>query len=86
MKITNEFDRKRLKKKERIEAIESVLIQGQDKFKGMFDKFKEGFEKRFKNFLNEINKINISYNPHLTNLLTKLDFNNYYCDRFNKLI
>ena len=52
----------------------------------MFDKFKEGFEKRFKNFLNEINKINISYNPHLTNLLTKLDFNNYYCDRFNKLI
>ena len=86
MKITNEFDRKRLKKKERIEAIESVLIQGQDKFKGMFDKFKEGFEKRFKNFLNEINKINISYNPHLTNLLTKLDFNNYYCDRFNQLI
>jgi gamma-tubulin complex component 2 len=86
MKITNEFDRKRLKKKERIEAVESVLIQGQDKFKGMFDKFKEGFEKRFKNFLNEINKINISYNPHLTNLLTKLDFNNYYCDRFNKLI
>lgn len=76
----NEFEKKRKKFEEQKEAIEKKYLN----FNEMINKFKTGFEGRFKILIDHINNLNTTNNPHLTNLLTKLDYNNYYYDKFSK--
>ena len=72
--------KKRKKFEEQKEAIEKKYLN----FNDMINKFKTGFEGRFKILIDHINNLNTTNNPHLTNLLTKLDYNNYYYDKFSK--
>lgn len=77
--------RKQMLLEEQNKAVMNVFIGGDVKFDSYIDKFSKSFETRFKTFLKEVEKMNKSaktYNSHVNNLLTKLDYNNYYYDKF----
>ena len=70
---------------EQSQAVKKALFEGEVKFDGYIEKFSKSFDTRFQTFLKEVEKLNKNaktYNSHVNNLLTKLDYNNYYYDKF----
>ena len=79
------LERKKMILEEQSQAVKKALFEGEVKFDGYIEKFSKSFDTRFQTFLKEVEKLNKNaktYNSHVNNLLTKLDYNNYYYDKF----
>ena len=79
------LERKKMILEEQSQAVKKALFEGEVKFDGYIEKFSKSFDTRFQTFLREVEKLNKNaktYNSHVNNLLTKLDYNNYYYDKF----
>lgn len=79
------LERRKIRIAEQNAALEEIFLGEDKKFLITVEKFRQHFENKLEIFLEKINKINTKQNPHLINLLTKLDYNNYYYDKFSKI-
>ena len=78
----NEFTRKKIKNKEKNYALKQAFLKVEGTYRNLLDKINGGFNTRLKNFLEAIKQINDNHKTNLANLLIKIDYNNYYHDKF----
>ena len=78
----NEFTRKKIKNKEKNYALKQAFLKVEGTYRNLLDKINGGFNTRLKNFLETIKQINDNHKTNLANLLIKIDYNNYYHDKF----
>ena len=78
----NEFTRKKIKNKEKNYALKQAFLKVEGTYRNLLDKIDGGFNTRLKNFLEAIKQINDNHKTNLANLLIKIDYNNYYHDKF----
>jgi len=78
----NEFTRKKIKNKEKNYALKQAFLKVEGTYRNLLDKINDGFNNRLKNFLDTIKQINDNHKTNLANLLIKIDYNNYYHDKF----
>ena len=53
-------------------------------YRNYLNKLTSGYNNRLKSFLEAIKKINDNHKTNLANLLIKIDYNNYYHDKFSQ--
>ena len=78
----NEFTRKKIKNKERNYALKQAFLKVEGNYRNLLNKINDGYNNRLKNFLQTIKEINDNHKTNLANLLIKIDYNNYYHDKF----
>lgn len=78
----NEFTRKKIKNKEKNYALKQAFLKVEGTYRNLLDKINGGFNTRLKNFLEAIKQINDNHKTNLANLWIKIDYNNYYHDKF----
>lgn len=78
----NAFVRNRMRIENENQLVESLFIGGKlsETINGLGDKFEEGLEM----FLEKLSKLSSKSEDHLGKLLTRLDYNNYYFEKFSK--
>ena len=80
----NEFIRKKMKNKEKNYSLKQAFFKVEETFRNLLDKLINGYNNRLKNFLDTIKQINENHKTKLANLLIKIDYNNYYHDKFSQ--
>ena len=80
----NEYIRKKMKNKEKNYALKQAFFKVEETYRNLLNKLTNGYYNRLKNFLDSIKQINDNHKTNLANLLIKIDFNNYYHDRFSQ--
>ena len=80
----NEYQRRTNKNKEKNYALKQAFLKVENTYKNYLDKLTSGYNTRLKNFLDTIKKINDNHKTNLANLLIKIDYNNYYHDKFSQ--
>ena len=81
----NEYIRKKMKNKDKNDSLKQAFFKAEASYKNFLDKFTNGFNNRLKNFLNIVKQINDNHKTNLGNLLIKIDYNNYYHDKFSQV-
>ena len=82
----NEFIRKKIKNKEKNYALKQAFFKVEETYRNLLDKLINGYNNRLKNFLETIKQINENHKTKLANLLIKIDYNNYYHDKFSQQV
>ena len=80
----NEFIRKKIKNKEKNYSLKQAFFKVEETYRNLLDKLINGYNNRLKNFLDTIKQINENHKTKLANLLIKIDYNNYYHDKFSQ--
>ena len=80
----NEFIRKTMKNKEKNYALKQAFFKVESTYRSLLDKLTNGYNNRLKSFLEIIKQINDNHKTNLANLLIKIDYNNYYHDKFSQ--
>ena len=80
----NEFIRKKMKKKEKNIAQKQAFSYIETQYKNLLGKLNNAYNNRLKSFLETIKQINDNHKTNLSNLLIKIDYNNYYHDKFSQ--
>ena len=80
----NEFIRKKIKNKEKNNALKQAFFSVEETYRNLLDKLTNGYNNRLKTFLETIKQINENHKTKLANLLIKIDYNNYYHDKFSQ--
>ena len=80
----NEFIRKTMKNKEKNYALKQAFLKMENTYRNYLNKLTSGYNNRLKGFLETIKKINDNHKTNLANLLIKIDYNNYYHDKFSQ--
>ena len=80
----NEYMRRKSKKNERSLALKKAFNNFEQTYKSYITKLSNSFNNRLKSLLETIKQINDSHKTNLANLLIKIDYNNYYHDKFSK--
>ena len=78
----NEYIRKKMKNKEKNYALKQAFFNVEETYRNLLNKLTNGYYNRLKNFLDSIKQINDNKKTKLANLLIKIDFNNYYHEKF----
>ena len=81
---SNEFKRKKMKNKEKNYALAQAFNSIETIYKNSLSKLNNSFNNRLKVFLDNIKKINDNHKTNLALLLIKIDYNNYYHDKFSQ--
>ncbi len=80
----NEYVRKTNKNKEKNYALKQAFLKMENTYRNYLNKLTSGYNNRLKGFLETIKKINDNHKTNLANLLIKIDYNNYYHDKFSQ--
>ena len=80
----NEFIRKKTKNNEKNYCLKQAFLKVEETYRNLLDKLTKGYNNRLKNFLELIKQINDNHKTNLANLLIKIDYNNYYHDKFSQ--
>ena len=80
----NEYARKTNKNKEKNYALKQAFLKMENTYRNYLNKLTSGYNNRLKSFLEAIKKINDNHKTNLANLLIKIDYNNYYHDKFSQ--
>ena len=80
----NEFIRKKIKNKEKNYSLNQAFLAVEETFRKLLDKLTNGYNNRLKTFLDTIKQINENHKTKLANLLIKIDYNDYYHDKFSQ--
>ena len=80
----NEYQRRANKNKEKNYSLKQAFLKMENSYRNYLDKLTNGYNNRLKNFLDTIKKINDNHKTNLANLLIKIDYNNYYHDKFSQ--
>jgi hypothetical protein len=79
----NEYERKKMKNKEKKDATKQAFNIIEVTYKKLLGKLNNSFNSRLNIFLDNIKQINDNHKTNLANLLIKIDYNNYYHDKFS---
>ena len=82
--LINEYQRKTNKNKEKNYSLKQAFLKLENSYRNYLDKLTNGYNNRLKSFLETIKKINDNHKTNLANLLIKIDYNNYYHDKFSQ--
>ena len=80
----NEYMRRNAKNKEKNNSLKLAFLKNENSYRNFLDKLTNGYNNRLKSFLETIKKINDNHKTNLANLLTKIDYNNYYHEKFSQ--
>ena len=80
----NEYIRKKIKNNEKNHSLKQAFFNVESTYRNLLDKLTNGYNNRLKNFLDSIKQINDNHKTNLANLLIKIDFNDYYHDKFSQ--
>ena len=80
----NEFFRKKEKNKEKNLALQKSFFKHEKSYRTLLGKLTNSFNVRLKAFLDTVKQINDNQKTNLANLLTKIDYNNFYHDKFSQ--
>ena len=80
----NEFYRKKEKNKQKNLALQKAFFKLEKSYKTFLSKLSNSFNVRLKSFLDTVKQINDNQKTNLANLLTKIDYNNFYHDKFSQ--
>ena len=80
----NEYIRKKIKNKEKNYSLKQAFFTVEETFRKLLDKLTNGYNNRLKSFLDTIKQINENHKTKLANLLIKIDYNDYYHDKFSQ--
>ena len=81
----NKYERKKMKNKEKNYALKQAFNTIEKTYKNFLGKLNNSYNNRLKIFLENIKQINDNHKTNLSNLLIKIDYNNYYHDKFSQL-
>ena len=79
----NEYLRKKMKKKEKNDSLKQAFNEIEKNYNNLLGKLDNTYNNRLKSFLETIKQINDNHKANLSNLLIKIDYNNYYHDKFS---
>ena len=82
--LGNEYLRRANKNKEKNYSLKQAFLKLESSYRNYLDKLTNGYNNRLKSFLETIKKINDNHKTNLANLLIKIDYNNYYHDKFSQ--
>ena len=74
-----------MKNKEKNYALKQAFNTIEKTYKNFLGKLNNSYNNRLKIFLENIKQINDNHKTNLSNLLIKIDYNNYYHDKFSQL-
>ena len=80
----DEYIRKKIKNKEKNYSLKQAFNSVEVTYKNLINKLSNAYNNRLKSFLETIKQINDSHKTNLSNLLIKIDFNNYYHEKFSQ--
>jgi len=80
----DEYIRKKIKNKEKNYSLKQAFNSVEVTYKNLINKLSNAYNNRLKSFLETIKQINDNHKTNLSNLLIKIDFNNYYHEKFSK--
>ena len=80
----NEYQRRENKNKEKNYALKQAFLKVENTYRNYLNKLTNGYNTRLKSFLETIQKINDNHKTNLANLLIKIDYSNYYHDKFSQ--
>ena len=80
----DEYIRKKIKNKEKNYSLKQAFNSVELTYKNLINKLSNAYNNRLKSFLETIKQINDNHNTNLANLLIKIDFNNYYHEKFSQ--
>ena len=82
----NEYIRKKMKNKEKNFSLKQAFNNVEMTYKNLISKINNAYNNRLKSFLETIKQINDNHKTNLANLLIKIDYNNYYHDKFSQQV
>jgi len=80
----DEYIRKKIKNKEKNYSLKQAFNSVEVTYKNLINKLSNAYNNRLKSFLETIKQINDNHKTNLANLLIKIDFNNYYHEKFSQ--
>ena len=80
----DEYIRKKIKNKEKNYSLKQAFNSVEITYKNLINKLSNAYNNRLKSFLETIKQINDNHKTNLSNLLIKIDFNNYYHEKFSQ--
>ena len=80
----DEYIRKKIKNKEKNYSLKQAFNSVEVTYKNLINKLSNAYNNRLKSFLETIKQINDNHKTNLSNLLIKIDFNNYYHEKFSQ--
>ena len=80
----DEYIRKKIKNKEKNYSLKQAFNSVEVTYKNLINKLSNAYNNRLKSFLETIKQINDNHKTNLGNLLIKIDFNNYYHEKFSQ--
>ena len=80
----DEYIRKKIKNKEKNYSLKQAFNSVELTYKNLINKLSNAYNNRLKSFLETIKQINDNHKTNLANLLIKIDFNNYYHEKFSQ--
>lgn len=81
---TNKILSKNEKIKQKNSAFINSFLSFEQSYRPILEKLKAGYNTRLKAFLNTIKEINDNHKTNLANLLSKIDYNNFYHELFSQ--
>jgi gamma-tubulin complex component 2 len=80
----DEYIRKKMRNKEKNYSLKQAFNSVEVTYKNLINKLSNAYNNRLKSFLETIKQINDNHKTNLSNLLIKIDFNNYYHEKFSQ--